>query len=170
MICHMGNMDSPIGTIVLAATDEGLVYCASERENGQDMVTWLKKHLPDYKLLEKDNKILSDAKNQLEDYFKGNLNKLEIPMLLIGTDFRKTVWNALKNIPYGETRTYGQVASEIGKPKASRAVGQANHHNPISYFVPWHRVIGASGALVGFGGGLDAKRFLLNLEGILTKD
>ena len=91
---------------------------------------------------------------------------LNVPLNLIGTSFRKKVWEALETIPYGETRTYGQIASQIGNPKGPRAVGQANHHNPISYFVPWHRVIGAGGALVGFGGGLDAKSWLLSLEGV----
>lgn len=136
MICYVASIDSPIGIIQLAAIEEGLVYCASEREDDDNMIDWLKKHLLGYELVEKDNKILKDAKKQLKAYFKGDLKELNSPTLLIGTDFRKTVWNALKTIPYGETKTYGEIASQIGKPKASRAVGQANHHNPISYFIP----------------------------------
>ena len=136
MNSYISNMDSPIGIIKLAALDDGLVYCASEREDGSNMVDWLKRYLPDYELVDKENKIIKEAKKQLKEYFEGKLRKLEIPMVLIGTEFRKTVWEALKTIPYGETRSYGEIAKQIGKPKGPRAVGQANHHNPISYFIP----------------------------------
>lgn len=166
MICYWGKVDSPIGEIHLAATDEGLVYCASARQNGSGMHDWLAKYLPGYKLKEANNDILNTAKEQLKAYFSGEGNVLDVPLKLVGTTFRKTVWKALMTIPYGETRTYGQIASQIGNPKGSRAVGQANHYNPVSYFVPCHRVIGAGGTLVGFGGGLDAKSWLLSLEGI----
>lgn len=166
MICYWDKLESPIGFIYLAATDEGLVYCASAREDGSEMHDWLVKYLPDHTLEEESNDILNTAKVQLGEYFSGKSKILDVPLDLIGTEFRKSVWKALQTIPYGETRSYGQIATQIGKPKAPRAVGQANHHNPISYFVPWHRVIGTGGALVGFGGGLDAKSWLLNLEGI----
>ena len=165
MICYWDKFDSPIGLIYLAATDEALVYCASTREDGSKIQDWLVKYMPDYTLKEGSNNILKDAKKQLKAYFSGEREILNLPLELIGTEFCKTVWQALQTIPYGETRTYGEIANQIGKPKAPRAVGQANHHNPISYFVPWHRVIGAGGALVGFGGGLDAKSWLLSLEG-----
>ena len=164
MICYWDKLDSPLGPIHLAATEEALVYCASERENGSDMKEWLSKYMSEYELVQGENQILENAKLQLKAYFKGESKILDIPLNLIGTDFRKRVWEALQTIPYGETRTYGEIAAQIGNPKGPRAVGQANHHNPISYFVPWHRVIGASGALVGFGGGLDAKKWLLELE------
>ncbi len=136
MICYWDKIDSPIGLIHLAATDEGLVYCASARQNGSDMNVWLVKYLPDCILQEGCNDILNTAKLQLEAYFSGESNMLNVPLNLIGTSFRKKVWEALETIPYGETRTYGQIASQIGNPKGPRAVGQANHHNPISYFVP----------------------------------
>lgn len=136
MICYWGKLDSPIGLIYLAATDEGLVYCASSRQNGSEMHDWLVKYLPDCILQEGSNDILNNAKIQLEYYFLGESKTLNVPLKLIGTSFRKRVWEALQTIPYGETRTYGQIASQIGKPKGPRAVGQANHHNPISYFVP----------------------------------
>lgn len=165
MICYWDKIDSPIGVIHLAATDEGLVYCASARENASDMHDWLVKYLPDYDLQEASNHILNTAKEQLQAYFLGEKQNLNVPLKLIGTPFRIKVWEALETIPYGQTRTYGQIAHQIGKPKGPRAIGQANHHNPVSYFVPWHRVIGAGGALVGFGGGLDAKSWLLTLEG-----
>ena len=169
MICYWDKLDSPIGLIYLAATDEGLVYCASPRQSGSGMKDWIAKYLPDCELQEGSNEILNTAKLQLKSYFLGENKILNVPLKLIGTAFRKKVWNALQTIPYGETRTYGEIAIQIGKPKGSRAVGQANHHNPISYFVPWHRVIGTGGALVGFGGGLDAKSWLLSLEGVEHK-
>lgn len=136
MICYWDKLDSPIGLIHLAATDEGLVYCASARQNGSDMHDWLVKYMPDCTLQEGSNDILSTAKEQLKAYFFGENRILDVPLKLIGTSFRIRVWEALQTIPYGETRTYGQIASQIGKPKGPRAVGQANHHNPISYFVP----------------------------------
>ena len=166
MIYYMDKLDSPIGLINLAATEEALVYCASSRDDGTEIEDWITKHLPDYTLKDGSNNILENAKTQLQAYFSGESNVLNLPLNLIGTPYRKKVWEALKTIPYGETRTYGEIALQIGNPKGPRAVGQANHHNPISYFVPWHRVIGAGGALVGFGGGLDAKSWLLKLEGI----
>ena len=136
MICYWDKIDSPIGPIHLAATDEGLVYCASARQNGSDMDDWLVKYLPDYKLEEASNEILDTSKSQLKAYFLGESQVLNVPLNLIGTEFRVKVWKALQTIPYGETRSYGQIASQIGNPKGPRAVGQANHHNPISYFVP----------------------------------
>lgn len=169
MICYWDKIDSPIGLIYLGATDEGLIYCGNPRENGSDIQDWISTYLPDCILKHESNHILNLAKTQLKAYFSGERRELNVPLKLIGTPFRKTVWQALQTIPYGETRSYGEIAAQIGKPKAPRAVGQANHHNPISYFVPWHRVIGAGGALVGFGGGLDAKAWLLDLEGIEYK-
>ena len=135
MICYWDKFESPIGWIHLAATDEGLVYCASPRENGSEMHDWLMKYLPDCILQEASNDILNTSKIQLKAYFSGESKTLDVPLKLVGTPFRKKVWEALQTIPYGETRTYGQIASQIGNPKGPRAVGQANHHNPISYFV-----------------------------------
>lgn len=136
MICYMDKMESPIGTIHLAATDEALVYCANPRENGFAMEEWLKKYMPDYELKGGINEILESAIAQLKEYFAGSRQEFDIPMKLIGTDFRKKVWQGLLTIPYGESRSYGQLAKQIGNPRGPRAIGQANHHNPISYFVP----------------------------------
>lgn len=136
MICYWDKIDSPIGMIYLAATDEGLVYCASSKQDESEMKEWVSKYMPNYILQEGRNDIIDAAKKQLKDYFSGESEILKVPLKLIGTSFRKKVWEALLTIPYGETRTYGQIAKQIGNPKASRAVGQANHHNPISYFVP----------------------------------
>ena len=138
MVCYYDKLESPIGIINLVATDKGLVYCASPRVdgNGKEMHTWLRKRMSGYTLVEGRNPIIEIAKTQLKEYFAGKSKNLDIPLELIGTDFQKSVWEALRTIPYGETRTYGQIATQIGRPKAPRAVGQANHNNPVSYFVP----------------------------------
>jgi methylated-DNA-[protein]-cysteine S-methyltransferase len=107
-----------------------------------------------------------EAERQLMEYFEKKRKIFDLPITLNGTDFQKSVWNALLGVPWGETRTYGQIAEIIGNPKASRAVGMANNRNPISIIVPCHRIIGTNGALVGYGGGLDIKRLLLDLEGL----
>lgn len=136
MVCYLDQMDSPIGLIYLAAIDEGLVYCATSRKDGKEVGAWLDRNLPDYAVRMGSNPILKEAKAQLTTYFNGTNRVLDVPLKLIGTPFRQKVWQALITIPYGETRTYGQIAAQIGRPKGPRAVGQANHHNPISYFVP----------------------------------
>lgn len=108
--------------------------------------------------------LLTQAIAQLEAYFAGSLQKFDLPLAPSGTPFQKSCWEALLTIPYGETRTYSDMAAAVGNPKARRAVGSANHHNPISIIIPCHRVIGKSGRLVGYGGGLDVKEMLLALE------
>jgi len=110
------------------------------------------------------NPLLRQAAAQLRAYFAGELREFDLPLDMQGTDFQKSVWRELRNIPYGETRSYSQVASAIGAPKAVRAVGAANGRNPVPIVVPCHRVIGAGGSLVGYGGGLPLKRLLLDLE------
>lgn len=108
--------------------------------------------------------VMRETLAQLRAYFAGDLRVFDVPLEVVGTDFQKRVWRALRTIPFGETRSYSQVAGQIGSPRAVRAVGAANGRNPIPIIVPCHRVIGASGGLVGFGGGLEWKRFLLGLE------
>ena len=108
--------------------------------------------------------ILAEAEHQLKEYFAGIRKKFELPLKPDGTVFFQTVWKALLDIPYGQTRTYGEIAAFIGKPKASRAVGMANHHNPLMIVIPCHRVIGSHGQLVGYAGGLEVKQKLLDLE------
>lgn len=112
----------------------------------------------------RDDNVFSDAVEQLEAYFAGELTDFDIDLELIGTAFQRRVWAALQTIPYGETRSYGQIADQIGVHGAARAVGLANGHNPISIVVPCHRVIGSNGSLTGYGGGLQRKRALLDLE------
>ena len=110
--------------------------------------------------------LLEETEKQLESYFKGELQKFDLPVKLSGTDFQERVWKALQNIPYGQTRSYKQLAEAIDNKKASRAVGGANNKNPLPIIVPCHRVVGSSGDLVGYGLGLDIKKQLLALEGI----
>ncbi|HPZ04773.1 MAG: methylated-DNA--[protein]-cysteine S-methyltransferase [Bacillota bacterium] len=108
--------------------------------------------------------LIREAAKQLEEYFVGKRKIFDIPLGPEGTPFQRAVWEALLEIPYGETRSYGDIAARIGNPKAARAVGMANNRNPIAVFVPCHRVIGASGKLVGYAGGVDVKKKLLELE------
>ena len=108
--------------------------------------------------------LLREAVRQLDAYFAGTLRDFDLPLHLEGTPFRLRCWEALRTIPYGETISYGEQARRIGNPRALRAVGGANHHNPISIVVPCHRVIGADGTLTGYGGGLDVKAWLLSHE------
>lgn len=112
----------------------------------------------------KETPLIKETINQLEEYFSGKRKSFDLPFEFKGTEFQKSVWNELLKIPYGETCSYGEIAKRIGNPKASRAIGMANNRNPISIIIPCHRVIGASGKLVGYGGGLDIKEILLNLE------
>lgn len=109
--------------------------------------------------------LLCQATEALSLYFAGRLRQFSLPLRPLGTPFQQAVWRQLLQIPYGETRSYGELARSLGKPGGARAVGMANHHNPISILIPCHRVIGADGNLTGYGGGLEMKCFLLRLEG-----
>ena len=113
---------------------------------------------------EKDTRLLKEAEKQLEEYFSLKRKQFNLPYKQEGTTFMKKVWNALQEIPYGETRSYKQIAEEIGKPKAVRAVGMANNKNKIPIIIPCHRVIGSNGKLIGYALGLDVKKYLLDLE------
>ncbi len=115
-------------------------------------------------ILEKDTNILKNTERQLGEYFSGKRNTFDLKLNSKGTDFMKKVWRELLNIPYGETRTYKEIAEKIGNPKGARAVGMANNKNPIPIIIPCHRVIGKNKKLVGYALGLDMKEFLLNLE------
>ena len=108
--------------------------------------------------------LIKEAHQQLSEYLKGERKSFDLPLRMKGTDFQQRVWNALLDIPYGETRSYKQIAEAIGNPKAVRAVGMANNRNPLLIVVPCHRVIGVNGKLVGYGAGIEKKEFLLRLE------
>ena len=151
------TMKSPVGRLKLVASDRGLAAILWENDDP--------KRVPLGPLTEdKDHPMLREAERQLTDYFAGNLKKFSLKFDFAGTDFQKDVWKALATIPFGETRSYSEIAKQIGRPKAVRAVGAANGRNPISIVVPCHRVIGSNGKLTGFAGGLEAKACLLDLE------
>ncbi|WP_347486247.1 methylated-DNA--[protein]-cysteine S-methyltransferase [Vandammella animalimorsus] len=154
------TIDSPVGRLLIATSDEGLH--AIEFPQGRHPVK------RDAHWQESPHPLLSEAARQLGEYFAGQRHVFELPLAPQGTDFQQRVWQALHTIPYGQTRSYAQLAAAIGQPKAMRAVGAANGRNPLSIVVPCHRVIGADGTLVGFGGGLPVKTFLLRLEGALA--
>jgi methylated-DNA-[protein]-cysteine S-methyltransferase len=150
-------ISSPVGRLKLVASGEGLAAILWENDR-PDRV----RRAP--LVAEPDHPLLRDTERQLADYFRGARKLFHVKLDLAGTDFQKRVWRELMKIPYGETRSYGEIAERIGKPGAVRAVGAANGRNPLSIIAPCHRVVGASGALTGFAGGLAAKAFLLALE------
>ena len=145
-------VDTCVGKLYLAEENECLVRLDGGEADKEDIL--------------QETSLLRDVARQLEEYFAGTRQQFDIPIHMEGSDFRKKVWIALTRIPYGETRTYGEIAEAIGSPGGARAVGGACNHNPIMIIVPCHRVIGGNGKLVGFGGGLPMKEALLRLEGI----
>ncbi|MFK7862767.1 MAG: methylated-DNA--[protein]-cysteine S-methyltransferase [Pseudohongiellaceae bacterium] len=146
---------TPIGSLLLAGTDKGLSLLGFPQGKMQ------RRHESGW---QREEEPFRDAVDQLDNYFSGELEKFTLQLDPVGTDFQRSVWQALLQIPYGETWSYGELAKYINKPKASRAVGAANGVNPIPVIIPCHRVIGSSGKLTGFGGGLETKETLLNLE------
>lgn len=144
--------DTPLGQMALAEEEGALTRLFLPGEG-----------IP--RLVSRETPLLSKGRDEILAYLRGERRSFDLPLDPMGTPFQQAVWAELRRIPYGETRSYAQVAAGIGKPKAVRAVGQANHHNPLPIFIPCHRVIGASGKLTGYGGGLDLKQKLLELEG-----
>lgn len=148
-------VDSPIGPLTLAGAGSTLMHL---RMAGQA-------HEPDRSGWQPaESGSFDDVVEQLEAYFSGSLTQFDVQLHMAGTAFQRRVWDALRTIPYGETRSYGEIATQIGSPGASRAVGLANGRNPIGIIVPCHRVVGSTGSLTGYAGGVDRKRALLNLE------
>lgn len=148
-------LNSPIGDLLLAGDDEGLSLIGFPQGK--------MRHDPEADWIFNEKPFVA-ARQQLEEYFAGERKDFDLPLHLSGTDFQVQVLQELQRIPYGETTSYGDIAERIGRPKAMRAVGAANGRNPIPIIVPCHRVIGSSGDLTGFGGGLDTKEALLRLE------
>jgi methylated-DNA-[protein]-cysteine S-methyltransferase len=149
-------IESPIGPILVAGNKEGLkhlIFLKGKKKVGIPE-GWIK-----------NKEFFKEAARQLEAYFSGKLESFDLKLAPEGTDFQKSVWKALCEIPYGETRTYKEIAVYIGKPGAYRAVGLANNRNPIAIIIPCHRVIGSDGKLTGYASGLDVKELLLRLEG-----
>ena len=151
------SISSPVGRLKLVASERGLA--AILWENGDPERVRLEPLVED-----PSDPILIETERQLASYFAGKLKAFDVPLDFKGTAFQKSVWAALLTIPFGETRSYGDIARQIGRPTASRAVGAANGKNPISIIAPCHRVIGSTGALTGFAGGLATKERLLGLE------
>jgi methylated-DNA-[protein]-cysteine S-methyltransferase len=148
-------MESPVGPLTLVATNGVLsgLYMDEQRHRPLEELFGPRVDGQSEEVIE-----------QLNEYFAGNLEEFEIPLAMAGTDFQRRVWAELRKIPYGETTTYGELAERLGRPTAARAVGMANGRNPISIIVPCHRVIGSTGSLTGYGGGLPRKRYLLSFE------
>jgi methylated-DNA-[protein]-cysteine S-methyltransferase len=152
------TLPSPVGDLKLVASDAGLVAILWQDDNPARVRLGPMIEAPEHS-------VLAAAAVQLGDYFAGTRTGFDVPLDFRGTDFQKQVWAALLTIPFGETRSYGAIAAQLGRPSASRAVGAANGRNPISIIAPCHRVVGADGSLTGFAGGLAAKQYLLGLEG-----
>ena len=149
------ELDTPIGSLLLAGETDALclVSFPIDRYRNVDRSGWTR-----------DDAALAEPRRQLQAYFAGELTDFDLPLRFLGTDFQNQVWQALTEIPYGETTNYGAIAARIGRPPASRAVGAANGANHLPIIVPCHRVVGSTGALTGFGGGLPTKRYLLAHE------
>jgi methylated-DNA-[protein]-cysteine S-methyltransferase len=151
-------IQSPVGALKLVASEKGLAGILWENDK-----SWRVPHLRDA-IEDSAHPVLMEVEHQLGEYFAGKRKEFDLPLDFVGDVFNQKVWTALLTIPYGETRTYGQIAKQIGEPDTARAVGVANSKNPISIVAPCHRVIGANGKLIGYAGGLPAKAHLLNLE------
>lgn len=157
------RMSSPVGPLLIGVSDSALVWLEFDRGlpgavAGQT-VTW-----------KQSENHTRDVRRQMNEYFAGKRRRFDLALDLRGTEFRKRCWQELLKIPYGETRTYGEIARAVGNPTGFRAVGQANHYNPIAIIVPCHRVLAAGGFLGGYGGGLPTKALLLRLEGAKFRD
>ena len=153
------SIESPVGALTLVAGADGLAAVLWPDDDPRRVP------LPGLRVKDPAKAILAETARQLDAYFAGTLDQFTIPLDFHGTAFQRSVWHALLTIPYGETRSYAEIARQIGRPTASRAVGAANGRNPISIIAPCHRVVGSTGALTGFAGGLAAKRYLLAFEG-----
>jgi methylated-DNA-[protein]-cysteine S-methyltransferase len=153
MLVYKTIIESSVGILTLIANDNALCGLSFGDVDYEDAVN------------KTNHPILTITKTQLKEYFSGKRSKFNIPLFLEGTEFQKKTWKALQLIPYGETRSYSDIAAKIKSPKAVRAIGSANNKNPIAIIIPCHRVIGKNGSLVGFAGGLDIKKTLLRHEG-----
>jgi O-6-methylguanine DNA methyltransferase len=152
------RMDSPVGELLLAATDKGLRRLHFQRGDPlrpRQNELWIESQIA-----------LRPYQEQLLAYFRGELREFTFNLDLVGTAFQKKCWEALRRIPYGTTCSYRDLARAVGSPRGFRAVGQANHNNPVAIVVPCHRVVGANGSLTGYGGGMETKEKLLRLEGV----
>lgn len=162
MTVFFRHIDSPVGPLLVAASDEGLqlIEFAAPRHPVPRGDHWR----------EGDHAVLHQAQVQLDEYFAGKRRRFDLPLVPCGTPFQRGVWRELANIPFGATISYAELAGRVGRPGATRAVGAANGRNPLPIVLPCHRVIGTDGSLTGFGGGLPTKQFLLQLEGAVPRE
>jgi O-6-methylguanine DNA methyltransferase len=162
-IVHTARVDTPIGTLRLASTSAGLAYVELPHADGRGFRGWLQRVAPEAKCVEgyAPNR---QAIREIEEYLAGKRVAFELPLDLRGTPFQLEVWSTLRDNPYGATRSYADIAREVGRPSAVRAVGAANGANPLSIVVPCHRVIASDGRLQGYGGGVSLKAKLLAME------
>ena len=156
-----------LGTFHVAAVDGCVVHSALPETSREQFARELRARFPAVAFAERQSEpVLEAAAIQLDEYARGKRHDFDVPLRPTGTAFQRAVWDALAAIPFGEVRTYAEVAREVGKPAAFRAVGQANHRNPVAPFIPCHRVVASGGGLGGYGGGLLLKRRMLELEGV----
>ena len=160
------RMDSPVGPVWVAATQAGICAVGLGARQPDDLFTWLSRRI-DPQPPREDDEALSLALAQLHEYFSCARREFDLSLDARGTPFQRAVWAEVSHISYGTTTTYGEIARRLGRPRATRAVGGANGANPLPILIPCHRVIGANGALTGYGGGLQVKAALLQLEGAL---
>ena len=156
------TFNSPIGKIYIAAVKEGVVKISFSTESLQELEKYCQRHLGSG--VREGSEYNRDAKEQILKYLEGESQYLDFPVIHLNSPFRKKVLEAERNIPYGETRSYGEVAKMVNNPRASRAVGSANAENPLPLYFPCHRIISYNGGLGGYGGGLGVKKYLLDLE------
>ncbi len=164
------NLPSPLGEMIAGGTSNGICFLEWHDRGGVERIKQRVEKRYKFPLQPGDNKHLNTLEKELAKYFVGKLKSFKTPLAVTGTAFEQTVWNQLLTIPYGTTWSYGQMASNLGKPGASRAVGRANGANYVSIVIPCHRVIDANGKLHGYGGGLHRKKWLLELEGAIQPE
>lgn len=159
--------ESPCGMLMLGSFVDKLCLCDWQIEKHRNFVDNRLRRILEAEFVEDSSEVIDNAITQLDEYFEGKRQQFDVPLLFAGTEFQKKVWNRLLAIPFGVTISYGEMARQIGMPKAVRAVANANGANSISIFAPCHRVIGSDHTLTGYGGGLAAKEFLLKLERVI---
>lgn len=159
------EIESPIGLLALYGTIEGLLAIVFPRHSRVSVEAWLDRVIGQARIVD-DEQGLEEPISQVDDYFAGRRREFELELDMRGTAFQRRVWDAVAAVPYGQTRSYRDVACAVGQPKAVRAVGAANGANPLPLVIPCHRIIGSQGGLHGYGGGLDVKAKLLELEGV----
>jgi len=164
---YWSSAPSSYGACVVIATNKGICWAGTPGTSAYEGFAWARRHLQAEQIVEGEkNTLLAQAMDELRRYLAGEHVQFTCPLDLHGTTFQIAVWEELFRIPYGQTRTYAEIATAIGRPTAVRAVGAANGANPVAVIVPCHRVIGSNGTLTGYGGGLPTKQWLLSLEGI----